>query len=42
MVMDDNTGKHRTTVNIEKAAKLRTTEPSGKRASFVTFQVTET
>jgi hypothetical protein len=26
MVMDANTGKHRSTVNIEKAAKLRTVE----------------
>ena len=26
MVMDANTGKHRTTVNIEAAAKLRTVE----------------
>ena len=32
MVQDANTGKHRTTVNVEKAAKLRTEEgPYGPR-----------
>ena len=39
MVMGANTGKHRTTVDIEAAAKLRTEEgPYGPR--FVTFRET--
>jgi hypothetical protein len=39
MVMDASTGKHRTTVNIEAAAKLRTEEgPYGPR--FVRFRET--
>jgi len=39
MVMDTNTGQHRTTVNIEVAAKLRTEEgPYGPR--FVRFRET--
>jgi hypothetical protein len=39
MVLDADTGKHRTTVNIEKAAKLRTEEgPYGPR--FVRFRET--
>jgi hypothetical protein len=39
MVVDANTGKHRTTVNIQKAAKLKAEEgPHGPR--FVRFQET--
>lgn len=38
-VLDANTKKHRTTINIEKAAKLRTVEgPHGPR--FVAYQET--
>jgi len=34
-MVDGKTGKPRTIIDIEKAAKLRTSEPSNRRSRFI-------